>query len=94
MDCLSQGFTAEQGCTITGWGCDKYSKKVKNSKGFVQAAWCADGSPLPNFKEKAEKGKWPFGKGSHFPEANCCDCWKTGGILKIDYSIRFCIRQL
>ena len=83
MDCLKQGFTAEQGCTATGWSCDKYSKKIKSLNGFVQAAWCADGAPLPSFKDKAENGQWPFGKGANYPEANCCDCWKTEGIFKL-----------
>ena len=40
------------------------------------AAWCGNGAPLPAFKEKAEKGQWPFGPDNNSPEDNCCACGK------------------
>ena len=89
MDCLSQGFTAEQGCTETGWTCDKYSKRVETPNGIVLAAWCADGAPLPSFEDNAEKGQWPFGEHNNSPETNCCVCGKTEGKLKVNVLLIF-----
>ena len=80
-DCQSQGFTNNQGCTETGWTCYKYSKKVKNDNGKVMAAWCGNGAPLSQFKEKAEKGQWPFGPDNNSPEDNCCECGKGKFVL-------------
>ena len=80
-DCQSSGFTSNQGCTATGWTCDKYSKKVKNDNGKVMAAWCGNGAPLSQFKEKAEKGQWPFGPDNNSPEDNCCECGKGKFVL-------------
>ena len=94
IECLNNGFTAEDGCTANGWNCDKYSKKVISPTGFTLAAWCADGSPLPKFKDQAEKGLWPFGQDNNSPETNCCVCGKTGGILKTNVISTFLKRYI
>ena len=75
-DCLKHGFTAEQECTAKGWTCNKYTIKVANANGLTNHAWCADGAPLPKFKDKADNGQWPFGKTMNYPEDNCCVCGK------------------
>ena len=54
---------------------------MRNDNGKVMAAWCGNGAPLSQFKEKAEKGQWPFGPDNNSPEDNCCECGKGKFVL-------------